>query len=444
MEQQIAYCTTSDGVRIAYATYGNDHAPPLVYIPEAPGQEAIWASPWGRALVQELARHRRLITYDIRGSGASQRDVDPSRRETLIADAAADTAAVADHLRLARFELFAGGPVASTQAVMYAGAQPGRVSKLVLFSPAIASSRSGVVAAESIRASYPMFLRGLGTLIFPSGPPEAQRWYSTAWRAAMSAEIMVAFVSSRYDLAPLLPKLAMPVLILHRKRSQLVAPARVGSVASLIPGARLVTLDGDAGVPYWDHEQFIDVVYDFLGIGTRAPAAAAPSGTAVILFVDIVDSTALTERMGDAAFRARSRALDDALRAIIGEAAGTTIDSKTLGDGVLATFPAASRAIDAALRCAAAGDAQGLPMHVGLHAGDVIREANNVFGGAVNIASRISALSVRGEVLVSDIVRGLARTSAGVTFEDRGEHALKGIEDPVRVFAVRSAEGEPS
>ncbi len=77
---------------------------------------------------------------------------------------------------------------------------------------------------------------------------------------------------------------------------------------------------------------------------------------------------------------------------------------------------------------------------MGLHAGDVIREEGNAFGGAVNIASRISALSAPGEVLVSDIVRGLARTSAGVTFEDRGEHLPKGVGDPVRVFAVRKGD----
>jgi class 3 adenylate cyclase len=141
--------------------------------------------------------------------------------------------------------------------------------------------------------------------------------------------------------------------------------------------------------------------------------------------------------MGDAAFRERARALDASLRSIIAEGGGTTIDAKTLGDGVLATFPAASQAIDAALRCGAAGDAQGLPLHLGLHAGDVIREANNVFGGAVNIASRISALAAPGEVLVSRTVADLARTSAGVAFDDRGEHALKGIEEPQRVFAVR-------
>jgi adenylate cyclase len=100
-------------------------------------------------------------------------------------------------------------------------------------------------------------------------------------------------------------------------------------------------------------------------------------------------------------------------------------------------FPAASHAVDAALRCAAAGDQQSLPLHLGLHAGDVIREENNVFGGAVTIASRICGLSAPGEVLVSDVLRGLARTSAGVTFDDRGEHPLKGVAEPQRIYAVR-------
>lgn len=163
----------------------------------------------------------------------------------------------------------------------------------------------------------------------------------------------------------------------------------------------------------------------------------APPGTAIILFADIADSTALTERLGDAAFRSRARALDDALRAAVRANGGDVIDAKTLGDGILATFPAASQAIAAALACGAAGEAQGLPLHLGLHAGDVIREQNNVFGGAVNIAARMSALSAPGEVLVSRTVADLARTSAGVTFDDRGEHALKGIAEPQQVFVVR-------
>ena len=151
----------------------------------------------------------------------------------------------------------------------------------------------------------------------------------------------------------------------------------------------------------------------------------------------IADSTALTERLGDVGFREKARALDEVLRGMIREHSGTPIEGKLLGDGVLAVFTSARHALEASLACGKAGDNVGLPLHLGLHAGDVIREDNNVYGGAVNIASRISSLSAPGEVLVSDIVRGLARTSAGVRFEDRGEQPLRGIAEPLRVFAVR-------
>jgi class 3 adenylate cyclase len=165
--------------------------------------------------------------------------------------------------------------------------------------------------------------------------------------------------------------------------------------------------------------------------------APTATGTAVILFTDIVSSTALTEHMGDAAFRDASRALDEQLRTAIRDAGGTPIDGKVLGDGVMATFLSASQAIAAALRCSDVSASSELQLHLGIHAGDVIREPNNVYGGAVNIASRICGVSAPGEILVSDVVRGMARSSAGVEFEDRGEQPMKGVSDPVRLYEVR-------
>jgi class 3 adenylate cyclase len=185
--------------------------------------------------------------------------------------------------------------------------------------------------------------------------------------------------------------------------------------------------------------ELFSVVAAFVGRDQPAQpvgSARGQAGTAVILFTDIADSTALTERLGDTAFRERSRALDTNIRTAIRNAGGATIEGKVLGDGVMGVFSSAAQAIAAARRCVELGGE--LPMHIGLHAGDVIREGDNVYGGAVNIASRICGLCEPGEILVSGTVRDLARTSAGVTFEDRGEHALKGIADPVRVFAVRA------
>ena len=113
------------------------------------------------------------------------------------------------------------------------------------------------------------------------------------------------------------------------------------------------------------------------------------------------------------------------------------MEGKLLGDGVMAVFTSARQAIDAALRCRDLGNEAGLPLHLGIHAGDVVREGNNVHGGAVQLAARVQSAAAPGEILVSATVRDLARTSAGVAFEDRGEHELKGIAEPQRLFAVR-------
>jgi class 3 adenylate cyclase len=246
------------------------------------------------------------------------------------------------------------------------------------------------------------------------------------------------------DVRPLLGQIRCPTLVLFDRNFMGEDEESSRELARSIPGARLVMFASEG--PDQAAATCAEAVDDFLrSIGSVPQAVAAttpkaiPSGMAVVLFTDIADSTGLTERMGDAAFRNHARALDDALRKIITTNGGTPIDGKLLGDGVLATFAAASQAIAAALACDAACDNTPLRLHLGIHAGDVIREQNNVFGGAVNIAARISALAAPGEILVSATVRDLARTSAGVSFEDRGDHALKGIAEPLRVFAVRAA-----
>src|SRR5207302_579395 len=119
---------------------------------------------------------------------------------------------------------------------------------------------------------------------------------------------------------------------------------------------------------------------------------------------------------GDSAFRDRARRLDEAMRSAIRDANGCAVEGKLLGDGGLAVFTAARDAISAALACRDSSSGFGLELHLGLHAGDVIREENNVYGGALNIAARIAAASAAGDILVSQTVRDLARTSAGVTF----------------------------
>jgi class 3 adenylate cyclase len=144
----------------------------------------------------------------------------------------------------------------------------------------------------------------------------------------------------------------------------------------------------------------------------------------------------LTERLGDTTFRTAARELDERAREAIRGAGGIPVEGKVLGDGVMAAFTSAAEAIDGARRCFDLSADSELKLHIGVHAGDVMQEGNTLYGGTVNIAARICGLCEPGEILVSATVRDLARTSAGVTFADRGEHALKGIQDRVRLFAV--------
>lgn len=222
----------------------------------------------------------------------------------------------------------------------------------------------------------------------------------------------------------------------HGFSPAIIAASR--EVATQIPDGRFV-LTGGSGTTS-DHGDTAQRILQFLDEGPEASSKEAilSSGMIAILFLDIADSTALTSKLGDAAYREKERDLDALLREAISDVGGRPVEGKVLGDGVKAVFSSASQATDAAQRCRDLGNKGDLPLHLGIHAGDVVREGNNVHGGAVQLAARVQGVSEPGEILVSDIVRGLARTSAGVAFEDRGEHELKGIDEPLRLFAVQN------
>jgi class 3 adenylate cyclase len=436
-EPQIRYARSADGTRIAYVFSEEGREPPLLFVNYM--FLAIGAARIGmHGSAPTLAAGRQYVRLDRRGIGYSQRDVTDFSLDAQVAD----ILAVAVHAGLSRFDLMGFGD-GCLVAAAFAARHPEFVRKMALSGPSSAGGNPSFRSVATMARSNWSLARGTIADIVLGGDadPEGRRAYIRLLAEILTSETAASYLETAWDPGLELGSIAAPTLVIYPKR-RLAGPIETSQMmAADIPGARFLAPDAsDLDRAYHEavREFFGDEdVGDADKLTMIRPQASPPSGTAIILFADIVDSTALTERMGDAAFRAKARDLDASLRSIITEAGGTTIDAKTLGDGVLATFPAASQAIDAALRCGAAGNAQGLPLHLGLHAGDVIREQNNVFGGAVNIASRISALSAPGEVLVSDTVRSLARTSAGVTFEDRGEHMLKGVADAQRVYAVR-------
>jgi class 3 adenylate cyclase len=436
MEPRIQYAKTSDGVSIAYCVLGE--GTPLVYASNVWGdlQWYLHDDASRRGVDALVESGWKVIRYDGRGSGSSQRDVTDFSLEGRVRD----LQAVVDHVGIEPFVLCGygqGGPPAIAWSVEH----PERVSHLAL----INSFASGSAYYDRIPAMRALInLRSMAqeqweffTITLASaatGFRDAARAKATAqlFRRSMSPEAFISSVdaSRQSDVSELLPRVRVTSLVVADS-SGFDTEGLSRHLASSIPGACFVATD--------DYTKELHAfVLDRTMEKRAAPLSA--SATAVILFADIADSTPLTERLGDAAFREKARAVDEALRSAICEHGGTPVEGKLLGDGVLATFASAKDAIDAALACGEAGGHAGLPLHLGIHAGDVIREDDNVFGGAVTIASRISDLAPPGEVLVSQTVRDLARTSAGVSFEDRGERELKGVGDLVRLYAVRRNE----
>jgi class 3 adenylate cyclase len=441
MEPRIQYAQTEDGVNIAFSTLGEGMPLVQMVMGGYTHLQLEWEIPQIRRVYERLAQNRMLVRYDSRGSGLSDRDVTDYSLEAHLLD----LGAVVDRLGSERVALMPSG-VPGPVAVAYAVRHPERVSHLVLWcSYARASDLWTSPQVKGLMglldSDWELATETSAHSVIGWSEGEASHQFAALVRESVTPEAGKAawVASSEVDVTALLSEVRSPTLIIHRRQLLFPPMGAARQLASLIPGARLVLLEGDS---MWlgsgDLEAAARVIDEFLGEDEEAERKSElPEGMAVILFADIVESTALTEEIGDAAFREKARELDTSLRGVIRECSGTPVEGKLVGDGVLAVFTSARQAIECALRCNGAGESVGLQLHLGIHAGDVIREGNNVYGGAVNIAARIAGASAPGELLVSDTVRGLARTSAGVAFDDRGEHALKGIEDPQRLFAVR-------
>jgi len=437
MEPHIRYARTSDDVNIAYSVMGEGQ--PFVYASTV-FEDLHWYihnEPTRQEVDRLVAAGWRIVRYDVRGMGSSDRDV----TDFSLGARVKDLEAVVAHAELDRFVLCGfghGGPV----AISYAVHCPERVSHLVLVNAyavgpnfyrtnPVGQALAGM--REMAEEQWEFFTLTIATATLGFADAARARQTAELYRSAVSAKTYLAFshAAEQIDVLHLLPEVRVPTLVLLDKAG-FVTEDVSRALAAGIPGARSVGTN-----------DYPEEMHSFVHGGSLAatgPSTAAP-GTAIILFADIVDSTALTERLGDDAFRQKARVLDEAMRSAIRDHGGSPVEGKTLGDGVLAVFTSAKQAIACALDCHNAASEGDLSLHAGIHAGDVIREADNVYGGAVNIAARISALSAPGEVLVSDTVRSLARTSAGVSFQDRGEHALKGVAEPQRVFAVRQDGG---
>jgi class 3 adenylate cyclase/pimeloyl-ACP methyl ester carboxylesterase len=451
MEPRIQYTTASDGVRIAYYTVGAGEA--VVYLPIPPFSNIRMDEAIGE-LDRARGRYgggRMFIRYDCRGNGMSDR----SPADIAAGAYARDLEAVinaAGAERAALVALASSGPI----AIEFAARHPERVSKLLLIG---AWARHGYI--PQIEALYPLidvswesFTETVSHMIFGWGAGEDARGYAAMIRDAVSAEgARRAFAASlQADVREFLPQVRCPVLVIHLAGS-FVDPAAARELAAGIPGARLVVVDSSYAVDHTPGQSstFQDAVDEFLGFdrptggehthdGADAPGHDHETGFRTILFTDIVGSTPLTQRLGDAGAREIIRGHERITRELFRAHGGAEI--KQTGDGFMATFGSVTRALDCAIalqrRCEQRNDGAdvALDVRIGINAGEPIAEGGDFFGTPVIIASRIAAQAGAREILVSNVVREIA-AGKGFLFADRGETVLRGLEDPVRLYELR-------
>jgi class 3 adenylate cyclase/alpha-beta hydrolase superfamily lysophospholipase len=450
-EPEIRYTTTADGVSIAYYTMGEGH--PLVMT-----SRVLW-SHLQREFVREyyrsgkgLGRGLQVVRYDARGTGLSDRhSLDFSMDARLL-----DLEAVVERLKLTRFAI-AGGAHGAAAAITYAAANPERLSHVIL-SNAYARGRDLVEASRRFQSmrdtadeDWEHYTLTLASSNLGFSDSEAARELASLYRESMTPESVRVFFAAHeaIDVTALLPRIAVPTLVMyHPSPGAWIRLEWAREVASKIPNARFVTVTPQNG-QLWTDEQ-TRIVEEFLGVNREAsdvptPDAAPPRGRAasafrVILFTDIVGHTEMMQRLGDAKGREVLRDHERITREALQQHGGDEV--KTDGDSFMATFISPSAAVACAIGLQRAfaqhGEAGGEPIVVrmGLNVGEPIEEEGDFFGSAVILASRIRDLAGGGEILVPEAVRHMLSGKTFV-FADRGEFAMKGFEDAVRLYEVR-------
>jgi class 3 adenylate cyclase len=447
MEPRIQYAQTADGVSIAFWTLGE--GPAFVHMP-APFThvQMEWQFPEMRRWYERLAEKRKVVRYDTRGCGLSKRELSEAPPEFFLLD----LDAVVDRAGLEHFALWGyehTGPV----AIAYAARYPERVSHLLLWhSYARASDWTRSPQIQATRAvidkDWDTYTETNAHVSFGWSEGERARRFAELIRESVTPQVLMLGlrVLNEVDVTAFLPQVTCPTLVLHRRQVSFPTVDIARDLASRIPSARLALLEGTARAPYLgDMEAVATAIDEFLGEGEEAPAARGapsrePGGLVTILFTDVEGSTALTERVGDAKAREVLRAHERIVREALRSHGGSEI--KHTGDGIMASFPSATWAVEAAIAMQRAfaeyneTAEEPIKMCIGLNAGEPIAEEKDLFGTAVNMAARIAAKAEGGEILASDVVRQLV-AGKGFLFSDRGEVELKGFEEPVRLYEVR-------
>jgi pimeloyl-ACP methyl ester carboxylesterase len=445
---EVRYAKSAD-VSIAYAVAG---AGPfdLVYVAGwvVSSLEHSWDGPFGD-LFRSLSSFARLIVFDKRGTGLSDRVADLPDLETRMDDVRAVMDAAGSR-RAALLGVSEGGPM----TILFAATYPERTAAAILYGAGASytsaddypwsPSRDEALArsAELERVwgtteELDSLLRELAPSAVGDTPTE--EWWRRLLRTSISpaAAARLHRMNLDIDVRHVLPSIRVPTLVLHRRGDAVRNVEEGRYVAARIPGAELVELEGGDHAPFVEPEQIVAEVKRFLlPIWERGEwdLVETERVLATVLFTDIVGSTAKTAELGDRRWRDLLHEHHAFIRRQLVRYRGRELD--TAGDGFFASFDGPARAIRCACAIAEGVTQLGIEVRAGLHTGECEVVDGKVGGIAVHIGARVTAEAGPGEVLVSSTVRDLVAGS-GIEFRERGAAQLKGVPGKWRLYAVR-------
>jgi class 3 adenylate cyclase len=441
MGSEVKYAKSGD-VHIAYRVFGNGPRD-LVLIPGTLSHaELYWEFPVNQYLLKRLTSFARVIVFDKRGQGLSDRVGEQTLEERI-----GDVRAVMDAVGSPRAIIYGwseGGPM----SLMFSATYPERTSALVLCG-SFASITAPPWAVSQDR--WNQFLHqieshwGQGVLVPINAPSRRDdeafvQWFGRLERASASPGGILALMRANYgiDVRHVLPTIQAPTLILHRVGDRAV-PVEAGRyLAQQIPGAKYVELSGDDHLLQAFDQETLDLMIDeteeFLTGERHGPEPDRLLVT--VLFTDIVSSTERAVAVGDRRWRELLDGYVGVARRQLERFRGREVD--VAGDGLFAIFDGPARAIRCACAIRDAVQPLGLEVRAGLHTGECQVAGAKVSGVAVHTGARIAAAARPQEVLVSRTVRDLVAGS-GILFDDRGSHALKGVPGDWQLFAVAAA-----
>jgi pimeloyl-ACP methyl ester carboxylesterase/class 3 adenylate cyclase len=432
----IRYARCAGGIDIAYKVMG-DGPTDIVYVPGFVSHlDLLDDVPFYCNPLDDMARFARVVTFDKRGTGLSDRSLGFGS----LADRMDDIRAVMDAAGVERAALFGiseGGPL----AILFAATYPDRVTKLCLYGT---FARAAYAADYEIGMSPAIVEVGLKSLweewgtgnalstVVQNIPPEAMPIIARYERNASTPKMVGEIMRSNFaiDVRSVLPAITVPTLVLHTQGDPLV-PIELGRwLAEHIPSAEFIEFEGSFHGD-WNTKGLFPQAASFLA--GDVPQSATDRMLATVLFTDIVSSTETDVRVGDHRWRELLDQHDNVAKRRIARHRGRLV--KTTGDGLLATFDGPARAITCAQEIALGTKPLGLDIRAGLHTGEVELRGDDITGLGVVIARRVCDLAAADELLASRTVKDLV-IGSGIAFADRGVHTLKGVPDDWQLYAV--------